>query len=140
MRRRSFLLTTALAAATAPALAQQEQRETRQAEQAAEQWLRLTDAGSYPAAWTGSAPLLRAIVPQAQWESAMQAVRKPLGAVRQRILRSATFMREMPGAPDGEYVVILYDTVFEYKAKAVETITPARDKDGTWLVAGYFIQ
>jgi hypothetical protein len=46
----------------------------------------------------------------------------------------------MPGAPDGEYVVVQYETEFERKASAVETITPERDKSGTWRVSGYYIK
>jgi len=35
--------------------------------------------------------------------------------------------------------VIMYDTQFENKKSAVETITPMLDKDGKWRVAGYLI-
>ncbi|MBO9678121.1 MAG: DUF4019 domain-containing protein [Acidovorax sp.] len=130
---------TAIVAACPAAFAQQAQ-DVAQAERAAEQWLHQADEGQYGAAWDASAPVLHATVPRAQWLSTMEAVRTPLGAVRQRVRRSATFMREMPGVPDGEYVVIQYETVFENKAKSVETITPLRDKDGKWRVSGYFIQ
>ena len=44
------------------------------------------------------------------------------------------------GRPDGEYVVILYDTSFENKKSAVETVTQMIDKDGNWHVAGYYIK
>ena len=46
----------------------------------------------------------------------------------------------LPGAPDGEYVVLQFDTSFEQKAAAVETVTTIREKDGTWHVGGYFIR
>ena len=46
----------------------------------------------------------------------------------------------LPGAPDGKYVVIQYDTVFENKSSAVETIIPMADPDGAWRVSGYFIR
>jgi hypothetical protein len=42
--------------------------------------------------------------------------------------------------PDGEYVVFQFNTSFEQKAAAVETVTAMREKDGTWHVAGYFIK
>ena len=50
------------------------------------------------------------------------------------------FETSLPGAPDGEYVVIQMETSFENKASAVETITPMRDSDGEWRVAGYYIK
>jgi Protein of unknown function (DUF4019) len=67
-------------------------------------------------------------------------VRDPLGKVLSRTLKSATYTTSLPGAPDGEYVVIQYDTSFEHKKSAVETITPMLDKDDHWRVSGYFIK
>lgn len=49
-------------------------------------------------------------------------------------------MTSLPGAPDGKYVVIQYDTSFENKKAAVETVTPMLDKDGKWRVSGYYIK
>jgi len=46
----------------------------------------------------------------------------------------------LPGAPDGDYVVIQFQTSFANKASAVETITPMRDRDGAYRVSGYFIR
>ena len=70
----------------------------------------------------------------------MIAVRRPLGAVIERRLRSRQHATSLPGAPDGAYVVILYDTVFENKRAAVETITPMLEPDRARRVAGYFIR
>ena len=49
-------------------------------------------------------------------------------------------MTDIPNAPDGEYVVIQFDTVFENKKEAIEKITPMLDPNGKWRVAGYFIK
>ncbi len=49
-------------------------------------------------------------------------------------------MTSLPGAPDGEYVVIQYNTEFENKKVAIETITPMLDDDGKWRVSGYYIK
>ena len=57
-----------------------------------------------------------------------------------RNLKSAAFTKTLPGAPDGEYVVIQYDSSFEHKQSAAETITPMLDKDGEWKVSGYYIK
>lgn len=37
-------------------------------------------------------------------------------------------------------VVIQYDTNFEHKSGAVETVVPKLEKDGNWRVSGYFIK
>ena len=72
--------------------------------------------------------------------SAAGAARGPLGKLISRKEKSATFATSLPGAPDGQYVVIQYDSVFEHKRTAVETITPMLEKDGSWRVSGYFIK
>jgi len=57
-----------------------------------------------------------------------------------REIVSETRMNKMAGAPDGEYVVIKYRTMFRHKESAVELVTPMLDKDGKWRVSGYYIQ
>ncbi|HEX9125294.1 MAG TPA: DUF4019 domain-containing protein [Methylomirabilota bacterium] len=79
-------------------------------------------------------------VTKSEWEKALKTVRAPLGALKARERKSATFTRSLPNAPTGEYVIIQFDTQFENKAGAVETVTPMREKDGSWRVSGYFIK
>ncbi len=107
---------------------------------AAESWLALVDEGRYAESWKEAASLFRDKVTAPQWESAVRSARQPLGKLGGRKLVSAQFTRTLPGVPDGEYVVIRYETSFERKKAAVETVTPMKDKDGSWRVAGYYIQ
>jgi hypothetical protein len=111
-----------------------------QAQSAATTWLALTDAAKYGPSWDEASSLFKAAITKANWESALKGARTPLGTLKARKLRAATFTRTVPGAPDGEYVVIQFDTQFENKAAAVETVTPMREKDGSWRVSGYFIK
>jgi hypothetical protein len=111
-----------------------------QAQVAAKSWLVLVDGGKYGQSWDDAASLFKAAVAKADWEKAVKGVRAPLGALKARKVKSATFARTLPGAPDGEYVVIQFDAQFENKAAAIETVTPMKDKDGTWRVSGYYIK
>ncbi len=104
------------------------------------EWLKLVDRGDFSGSWQNSSSYFRSLVPEDKWTATIESVRKPLGAVTGRKLQSVTHMSSMPGAPDGEYFVIVYDTSFEHKATATETVTPMLDKDGSWLVAGYYIK
>ena len=70
----------------------------------------------------------------------LRATRTPLGQTVSRKVRSAVYKTSLPGAPDGEYVVIQYTTSFEHKQSAVETVTTSKGSDGVWRVAGYFIR
>ena len=110
------------------------------AQDAAQAWLALTDSRQYQASWEGAAAFFKASVSCAGWESAATSVRAPLGALVSRKLKSATFTRSLPGAPAGEYVVILYETRFENRSSAIETVTPMHEADGSWKVSGYFIR
>jgi hypothetical protein len=107
---------------------------------AAEDWLKLVDDGKFAESWKEAAEYFKGVVKQDQWEQSIQSVRVPLGVVISRRLEAKTFATSLPGAPDGEYVVIQYATSFENKASAVETITPMMDKDGQWRVSGYYIK
>src|SRR5512144_2393447 len=99
------------------------------AQTAAESWLALTDAGNGVASWDAAAKLFKGAVTKEQWVQALASVRPPLGKVVSRKLKSRQYSEKLPGATDGQYVTIQYDTVFEKKASAVETITPMRDPD-----------
>ncbi len=75
-----------------------------------------------------------------QWIKSIAAVRGPLGTLKIRTLQSAKPTKALPGAPDGEYVVLQYGTSFANKQSAVETITPMLESDGRWRVSGYYIR
>jgi hypothetical protein len=70
----------------------------------------------------------------------LQATRAPLGKAAARTLKSAAYKTSLPGAPDGHYVVIQYQSSFEHKRSAIETVTPSLGDDGQWRVSGYFIR
>jgi hypothetical protein len=122
------------------ATAQLTQKPEELAQKSAEAWLALADAGKYAETWDEAAAYFKNAITKERWVNAMKSTRAPLGAVRARKLKSATYTKTLPGVPDGEYVVIQYDTSFENKESAVETITPMLDKDGKWRVSGYFIK
>jgi len=107
---------------------------------AAENWLALIDKGEYPESWKEAADYFKTAVSQNQWLNSLQAIRKPLGKLNSRTMKSETYKTSLPGAPDGEYMVIQFTTSFENKNSAIETVTPMKDKDGKWRVSGYFIK
>ena len=76
----------------------------------------------------------------AAFEQAMKTVRAPLGKLLSRKVKSAVYHTSLQGAPDGRYVVIQFETSFENKKDAVETVTPMADPDGQWRVSGYYIR
>ncbi|MEJ2696476.1 MAG: DUF4019 domain-containing protein [Candidatus Sulfobium sp.] len=105
----------------------------------AEKWLALVDAGKYSESWSEAAEYFRNAVTQDQWQQKLRAVRTPLGKVISRKLKTAAFRSQLPGAPDGQYVVIQFKTSFRNKRSAIETVTPMLE-NGIWKVSGYYIK
>jgi hypothetical protein len=107
---------------------------------AAEGWLGLLDAGKYEESWRAAAPLFQLNVPKEQWTFAAMGARGPLGRLKERKRHSTTWAESLPGAPDGVYLVVEFQSAFAQKAAAVERVTMARTAPGEWRAAGYFIR
>lgn len=110
------------------------------AQKTAQNWLDLLDSSEYTDSWLEAAPYFQNNVTQEEWKRTLQGVRQPLGKMLSRELESRQYTTSLPGSPDGEYVVIQYNTSFDNKQSAIETVTPMLDRDGRWKVAGYFIK
>ena len=107
---------------------------------AVEVWLAIVDDGRYPDSWQAAASIFKKTVPQESWVTMLKDHRQALGKVLSRHIRSRQFSKALPGAPAGQYVSSLYDTSFENKKAAVETVTAVLDVDGQWRVTGYFVR
>ena len=110
------------------------------AEGSASHWLKLVDSGNYAQSWDDTGNVLKANVARDQWQEVLLRNRAPLGALISRKLRSAEYTTKLPGAPDGQYVVLEYESSFEHKNSAIETVTPMMDKDGKWRVCLYIVK
>jgi len=103
-------------------------------------WLSLVDEGNYAESWNQAGGFFKDAVTKEQWLNSMKTFRVPLGKMMTRKLKSKQYTKTLPGAPDGEYVVIQYETTFESKKSSVETVTPMLDKNGKWRISGYYIK
>lgn len=110
------------------------------AKAAADVWLALVDDGRYEPGYQATAGIFQKIVTKEQWTKMAAAGRAVVGKLRSRTMKDTKFTATMPGAPEGQYVVIHYDASFEKKTAAVETLTMLLDSDGQWKVCGYFIR
>src|ERR1035437_10301972 len=122
------------------AIAADMKNNTGAADAAAQKWLALIDAGNYSETWKEASAIFRGAVTEPGWENSMNTFRQPLGDLGSRKLKSAQHMTELPGAPDGQYVVMQFETSFANKKSAIETVTFMLEKDGQWKSAGYFIK
>ena len=104
------------------------------------EWLVLIDGARFAEAWETAAEAFRKDLPRDKWELAAVQARTGLGPLMGRKLRTASHTRQLPGLPDGEYLVIQFDVRFERRLLASESLVLEREKDNRWRVAGYWIR
>ena len=138
----AFLLLVAMTAV--PALAQdsgmsgEHAGAKEAAQEAATEWLELTDTGEFAQSYEQSAALMTEKVNQKQWEQKIGQREKQLGALQSREFAEAQYRDSLQQLPDGEYVLLRYESQFE-KAKFNEVLL-AMKEDGEWKVASYTLR
>ncbi len=118
--------------------------ETKEAKEAlavkaATEWLKLVDAKNYRQSWEETSTIFKAKVNAKDWAKTASEVRSPLGAFNSRKMKVKNYMTSLPGVPDGEYVVIQFETQFQNRKNMIETVTPMFD-DLKWRVSGYYLK
>ena len=103
-------------------------------------WLAMTDRGDAAASWQAAGPPFQNAITPERWAESLAQVRGPLGTLTGRAIQSTEFRKTFPGAPDGDYAVVVFHTTFSKKAVARETLTLQREGDGAWRVIGYLIR
>ena len=116
------------------------EKDIKAAVKAAEKWLSLVDNGEYARSWEESARFFQTNMTQEIWEKALTGFLPGFGEMKQRKVSKSSYLTKMPGGPDGEYVMIRFETDYANKKAAIETVTPKKEEDGKWRVCGYFIK
>lgn len=106
--------------------------------EAATRWLVLVDSEKYADSWTQASEFFKSSIEQEEWELMVQAARRPLVTLKQRKIVRSTYETSLPGAPNGEYVVMQFRSLF-LRRPVIETVTASRENDGVWRVCGYYI-
>ena len=120
------------------AVAQDPRATTAQKE--ARRWLDLTDHGDAAESWRTAGKKFQNAITADRWADSLKQVRPPLGEVVERTLLSTQFTRSFPGAPDGDYALLVFRSSFAKKIDSRETVTLEHEADGAWRVVGYFIR
>ncbi|MGA2552492.1 MAG: DUF4019 domain-containing protein [Burkholderiaceae bacterium] len=136
----AFILGASLLVASSAGGAESEDRSVQVAVPAAQAWLEIVDAAQYPKSWEAASQIFKQALSEDTWSQKVTAARQPLGNLVTRKLSTALFTHNPPGAPEGDYVIIQYESAFANNSHVVETVTPMRDPDGQWRVSGYFIR
>lgn len=113
------------------------------------QWLALIDAGDSKESFNQSSPSFKSDLQTAtsfrrgvsehEWESSLANFQTQLGKPVSRDLKSARDAEGYPDEPVDLHLTLEFETQFERKKHAVETVTLRADPDGRWRVSGYHI-
>jgi hypothetical protein len=132
------------APASTPADQQTSQQETNpdmtSSAASALQWLGLIDKGQYDQSWQSGAKLFQQTMPEKEWSTYLDGVRKPLGSVSSRQVIDQRPAKNPNGLPEGDYMVLFYNTAFSSKPSAYELVTMMKESDGQWRVLTYQVQ
>jgi hypothetical protein len=109
-----------------------------EAEQTADKFLELLDAGQYQETYTMASSVVT--VTPALWNSHMKSRRASLGKVESRVLKEVESVRRFADLPEGDYTKITYLTDFAYQAEASEIVLLNKSKDNLWRIAGYEVR
>jgi Protein of unknown function (DUF4019) len=113
--------------------------EERAAERQALGFLGYLDHQRFADSYAYTGMLIRTQVDRSSFSAQVEKARAGTGALLTRELMDATYATSVPGAPEGQYVVLHYHSSFADKQEAVETLTLAFAK-GYWRVSGYYIK
>jgi hypothetical protein len=112
-------------------------------EQAAERqalgFLGYLDHGRYADSYAYTGMLIRAQLDREAFAKQIEKTRAGVGPLLSRELIDASYTTTVPGAPDGQYVVLHYAVSFANRQEEVETMVLAFAK-GYWRVSGYYIK
>jgi len=111
----------------------------KKAQIAAKNWLELIDDKDYAQSYDTAASFFKANINKGDWVQTCGSLRDMLGKAEYRKLVSSRRESKMQGAPDGEYVILVYETDFKRKVNAQEIVVPMLDKDGKWRISGYHV-
>jgi hypothetical protein len=139
LRALRALLALAAALFYAGPLAAQDPRASL-VQETARTWLADTDRGNAVQSWKSAGKQFRNAITADRWAESLKQVRPPLGATSQRAVLATQFRKNIPGAPDSEYAIIVFRTTFAKKADGRETLTLEHEADGVWRVIGYFVR
>ena len=130
------------AATQAPTLPPQEPaqptiRDDRESIDAGMKWLALIDSGKAGAAWDLSSQQLKSAVTRDKFVAGMRDARKPYGKLEARTPERFARSHQMPGVPDGDYVLIEYKARFANGEQLTEHLVWKFEDGEIWRVAGY---
>ena len=109
------------------------------AERQALGFLGYLDQGRFADSYAYTGMLIRTQLDRDAFSAQIQKARVGTGAFQSRELIDSAYSTTVPGAPEGQYVILHYHASFANRPDSVETVTLTFAK-GYWRVVGYSIK
>ena len=106
---------------------------------AAVKFLYLIDNKEYAQSWEVSSAHLKKTVNKDDWVEKLAQIRDAAGTVVERVKDDVTYLEAAGDLPQGEYVVIRFNSKFSKKPRVIESVTLFLGDKDQWRVAGYFL-
>jgi Protein of unknown function (DUF4019) len=97
------------------------------------------DQGRFADSYAYTGMLIRTQLDRDAFSTQIQKTRVDTGALQSRELIDSAYTTTLPGAPEGQYVMLHYHAGFANRPDTVETVTLTLAK-GYWRVVGYYIK
>jgi hypothetical protein len=85
-------------------------------------YLGLLDQDRYEEAWLAMSDFFQALNDKAQWQSRQQVIRDVYGSLLSRKFLRISYRQSYSQSPDGKYVIVQYESIFQNKADTYETV------------------
>jgi len=97
------------------------------------------DQGRFADSYAYTGMLIRTQLDRDAFSTQIQKTRVDTGALQSRELIDSAYSTTLPGATEGQYVMLHYHASFANRPDTVETVTLTLAK-GYWRVVGYYIK
>ncbi len=105
----------------------------------AERFVGILDSRNYDRAYLQTSDLLKLRTPQTEWIRQQEIAFQLLGDVRERQLSTVKARAVYPGLPDGNYLIVCFETRTAHKVKAIEVVL-LKEEETDWQVCNYSIR
>ncbi|MBE0502269.1 MAG: DUF4019 domain-containing protein [Desulfuromonadales bacterium] len=107
---------------------------------AAFEFLQRIDNNDFEEARKEGAALLKERETLIGWVEKLRGVRNSLGSVIERKQIEVSYSTSAKDSPDGEYVMLTFNSQYQKRVAVSETVIVMLDKNRGWRVAGYFFK
>ncbi len=107
--------------------------------EAAEDFARSIDNEEFQEAYLNSASLLQLLHSEEDWIRSIRPTRDLLGQTLERSIKAVKMTSEYFGLPDGNYVLVYFETKMENKKKAAEIVLMC-EENTIWQPCSYSIK